>query len=310
VRRVLIRGLRFDEAERASAIAAAGPELEVLFDEPVSLDGVVAIAGRATDEELETASDLRWVHLWSAGADGALTPALDARADVTLTASLGNGAVPLAEYAVLMMLLLSRGGWYWADAQREHRWDPRLRVELSGQTVGLVGLGRSGRHLAEVARALGMRVLATRRTPGDDDSVDAVYPPDRLAEMLAECDFVVVTAPLTPESRGMLGEAEFRAMKPTAFYINYSRGAVADEAALTSALVEGRIAGAALDAHHVEPLPADSILWDLPNVIVTPHNASTSTGSKARAIESFLANLPRFVRGGELADTVDRHAGY
>lgn len=309
MRRVLIRGLRFDDAERARVVAAAGA-LEVLFDEPASLDGVVAIAGRVTNEELAAAHDLRWVHLWSAGADGALTPGLDARPEVALTASLGNGAVPLAEYAVLMMLLLSRGGWHWAHAQREHRWDPRMRVELAGQTVGLVGLGRSGRHLARAARALGMRVLATRRTPGADPSVDAVYPPEEVARMLAECDFVVVTAPLTPDSEGMLGEAEFRAMKPSAFYINYSRGAVADRAALESALVEGRLAGAALDAHHVEPLPADSILWDLPNVIVTPHNASTSTGSKRRAIESFLANLPRFARGEELSYTVDRRAGY
>jgi phosphoglycerate dehydrogenase-like enzyme len=240
----------------------------------------------------------------------ALTPGLAARPDVVLTASLGNGAIPLAEHAVMFMLLLARGGWFWADAQREHRWARRTNIELAGQTLGIIGLGRSGRHLARIARAMDMRVLAVRRSGEPDDTVDELFAPDRTADMLAQCDVVVVTAPLTPETRGMIGVDEFRAMKPTAFFINISRGEVSDQAALERALREGWIAGAGLDAHHVEPLPGESGLWDLPNVLVTPHNASTSTNSKARAIATFAANLPRFARGETLTDLVDRSTGY
>jgi phosphoglycerate dehydrogenase-like enzyme len=131
-----------------------------------------------------------------------------------------------------------------------------------------------------------------------------------LAEMIRQSDWIIVTAPLTPETRGMIGEPEFRAMKPTARFINVTRGEIADPVALERALTEGWIAGAGLDAHHIEPLPDDSILWDLPNVLVTPHNASTSTASKARAIESLAANLRLFGHEEPLIHTIDRSAGY
>jgi phosphoglycerate dehydrogenase-like enzyme len=310
---IVIRSLPFDDTERADLLSIAGDHLELRFEDasrPESLDDIAAVAGSVSDAELANSPALRWIHLWSAGADSALTPALLARPEVVLTASLGNGAAPLAEHAMMLMLLLARGGWHWADAQRAHRWDRIQHVELAGQTLGIVGLGRSGARLARMARAMDMRVLATRRTPGADARVDGVYPPERVGEMLAQSDLVVVTAPLTPQTRGMIGEAEFRAMKPTAFFINISRGEVCDLPALERALREGWIAGAGLDAHHVEPLPADSVLWDLPNVIVTPHNASTSRASKARAIATFAANLPRFASGEPLRDTVDRATGY
>ncbi|MCU1423618.1 MAG: D-isomer specific 2-hydroxyacid dehydrogenase NAD-binding protein [Microbacteriaceae bacterium] len=310
---VVIRSFPLDDDERAVLLDAAGPTLDVRFDtadSPQSLQGVAAVAGTLSDDELASTPALRWINLWSAGADMALTPAMQARPDIILTATLGNGAPALAEHAVMLMLLLARGGWHWADAQRAHEWGRLQHVELAGQTLGIVGLGRSGERLARIARAMDMRVLATRRTPGDDPRVDATFPPDRVGDMLADSDYVVVTAPLTPDSRGMIGEAEFRRMKPTARYVNISRGAVADEAALERALTEGWIAGAGLDAHHTEPLPRDSVLWDLPNVIVTPHNAATSTAAKARAIRSYAANLARFAAGEPLADVVDRVAGY
>nr|BFE60168.1 D-2-hydroxyacid dehydrogenase [Dactylosporangium thailandense] len=310
---VVVRGLGLDERERQELRDAAGPGLELRFPadgEPVGFGDVGAVIGRIYDAELAAAPALRWVHLWTAGADHAFTPGLAARPDVTLTASVGNGAIGLAEHAVLLLLLLDRGGWHWARAQREHRWDPAMHGELAGRTLGLVGLGHAGRHLAGIARGLGLRILATRRTPVETPEVDALYPPERIAEMLAECDAVVVTAPLTPQTRGMLGEAEFRAMKPTAYYVNVSRGEVADESALERALLEGWIAGAGLDAHHVEPLPAGSPLWDLPNVIVTPHNGSTTRQSRRRSFDTAAENLRRFAAGAPLAAVVDREAGY
>ena len=310
---ILIRSLPFDDNERATLRSAAQGHARLVFDDPhhpEPLQGITAIAGAVTDEELAGLPGLRWIHLWSAGADHILRPALAARPDIVLTASLGNGAPSLAESALWAMLLLARGGWQWAQAQADHRWERRHNVELQGQTLGLIGLGRSGSHLAGIARAMGMRVIAARRTPVADDRVDAVYPPDRVRELMAASDVVVITAPLTPDTRGMIGEAELRAMKPTATLINVSRGEVTDREALERALTEGWFAGAALDAHHVEPLPADSILWDLPNVIVTPHNAATSLASKQRAVATFTDNLPRFAAGLPLLHTVDRDAGY
>jgi phosphoglycerate dehydrogenase-like enzyme len=310
---VLVRSLALDSSQREALRGAGGPGVDLRFEEPGSRDSVedvAAIAGTVTDDELSRAVRLRWLNLWSAGADVALTPALRDRPEIILTASLGNGAPALAEHAVMLMTLLARGGWHWANAQRSHEWGHIQHVELAGQTIGLVGLGRSGGRIARIARAMDMRVLAVRRTPGDDDRVDQMYNPDQLAAMMSECDWVVVTAPLTDETRGMIGEREFRAMRPSARYINVSRGEVADEAAMRRALVEGWIAGAGLDAHHTEPLPSDSILWDLPGVIITPHNASTSTASKERAIASFADNLRRFAQGTPLQNLVDRSTGY
>lgn len=309
---ILIRSLPLDDHERATLDAAAGDTVRVIVDDPAAphpLDGIDAVAGAVTPDELAAFPNLRWIHLWSAGADHIL-PALASRPDIVLTASLGNGAQSLAESALWSMLHLARGGWQWADAQREHRWDRRHNLELHGLTLGLIGLGRSGAHLAGIARAMGMRVIATRRTPGDDDRVDAVYPPERVAELMAESDVVVITAPLTAETRGMIAETELRALRPSALLVNVSRGEITDQGALERALVERWFAGAALDAHHVEPLPAESPLWDLPHVIVTPHNAATSLASKARAIATLVDNLPRFGAGEPLLHTVDRDAGY
>ena len=312
-RPVVVRGLRLDDVEQQELRDAAGYGLELRFPTTaaeVEFGDVVAVAGRISDAELARAPGLCWIHLFTAGADYAFTSGLAARPDIIMTASLGNGAIPLAEHAILLLLLLDRGGWHWSRAQAEHRWDPAMHGELAGRTLGLVGLGRSGRHLATIARAMGMRVLATRRRAEATSEVDALYPPERITQMLAQCDAVVVTAPLTPQTRGLLGEAEFRAMKPTAYYVNVSRGEVADETALRRALLEGWIAGAGLDAHHNEPLRADSPYWDMPNVIVTPHNGSTSRQSRRRSIETFTANLRRFAAGEPLGSRVDREARY
>ncbi len=135
-------------------------------------------------------------------------------------------------------------------------------------------------------------------------------PRERLHELLAASDAVVVTAPSTPETRGMLGEAEFRAMRPTAWYINVSRGDIADRPAMLRALEEGWIAGAGLDAHAIEPLPDDALEWRMPNVIVTPHNGSTSHESRARAVEAFRENLALFAAGRPLTAVVDKQVGY
>ncbi|MBK1787476.1 D-2-hydroxyacid dehydrogenase [Prauserella cavernicola] len=258
---------------------------------------------------LRHARRLRWVHLWAAGADAALSPEL-VEHSATLTSSKGHGAVPLAEHALMLMLMLSRDAPRWLRAQRLRRWEPFAHGELNGLTVGIIGLGNSGSDLARKAKAFHMTVLGMRRGTVRPDGVDELFPVSRLGEMLSLSDFVVVTAPRTPETVGLLGEPEFRRMRRTAHFVCISRGGVADDAALLRALREGWIAGAGIDAHGVEPLPPDSPFWDLPNVILTPHNGTSRSETRQRGVDVFCQNLGRHVEGHPLVNLIDKQTGY
>jgi phosphoglycerate dehydrogenase-like enzyme len=216
----------------------------------------------------------------------------------------------LAEHAMMLMLMLNRDAPRWARAQAERRWEHVYHGELTGLTCAIIGLGHSGQDLARKAKAFHMRVIGMRRSDRPAPDVDAIYPRERLHEFLGQADFVVVSAPLTPETRGLLGEAEFRAMKPTAYYICFSRGGIADDDALLRALNERWIAGAGLDAHAQEPLPPDSPFWTAPNTIVTPHNGATTALTRQRGIDIFAENLRRYVAGRPLINLVDKAAGY
>ena len=265
------------------------------------------IAGSLPSSLLPGAPHLRWLHSWAAGVD--VTPEIKA-SEVTFTSSKGNGAIPLAEHVVLLMLMLSRKSAEIMHAQQEHRWAKTVHGELTGQTLGIIGLGNSGSDLARKAKAFHMRVIGVRRTPTPNPDVDEQFPLDRLHNFLAQCDWVAMTAPITPETKDMMGEAEFRAMKPSAHYICISRGGTANPEALLRALKEGWIAGAGLDAHAIEPLPSDSPFWDAPNTIVTPHYGATTPLTYRRGADIFLDNLRRYVRGAPLVNVVDKEAGY
>jgi phosphoglycerate dehydrogenase-like enzyme len=174
-------------------------------------------------------------------------------------------------------------------------------------------LGKVGEGIARAAKAFDMRVVATRRHVTEQETsaaVDTLYPSDRLPEMLGESDFVVVTVALTKETQKLIGERELRAMKPTAYIINIARGSVIDEAALTKALKEKWIAGAGLDVFEKEPLPQNSELWTLPNVIITPHVAGLMPDYNARAMEVFCENLKRYLAGQPLINVINRTRGY
>lgn len=267
------------------------------------------VLGSVPESAFAQAAKLRWVHTWLAGPDRQLFPAMVA-SPVVVTCSKSNGAIPLAEHAIWLMLTLNRDALRWIEAQRARRWERHRHGELNGLTVGIIGTGYSGQDLALKAKAFHMKVLGVRRQEQATPGFDRIYPRSALREFLAACDFVVMTAPLTSETKGMLGEAEFRAMKPTAYYVCFSRGGIADDDALLRALREGWIAGAGLDAHGVEPLPEDSPFWSLPNVIVTPHNGATTRQSVDRAYFIFRDNLARFVKGEPLINVVDKTAGY
>lgn len=310
---ILITGGDVDDARRQE-LAAIAPKAKFRYfaktpELEAAVDDAVIVAGSLSEPALVRAPKLKWIHSWAAGPDKQLFPEMVA-SPVVLTCSKGNGAIPLAEHAMMLMLMLNRSAMRWIESHRAHKWERFTHGELNGLTCGIVGAGYSGADLAIKAKAFHMRVIGLRRQDVPTPNFDRMYDRAQIRDFLAESDFVVVTAPLTPETEGMIGEAEFKAMKKTAYYVCFSRGGLADDAALYRALKEGWIAGAGLDAHLVEPLPSDSPFWDLPNVIVTPHNGATTKATAVRGYRIFADNLRRYVNGQPLVNIVDKQHGY
>jgi phosphoglycerate dehydrogenase-like enzyme len=276
---------------------------EVLFGIPDdSSAGLAEVAGLPR---------LRWVHATSAGAGEVVRTAklpAEALERVTITTSSGVHAIPLAEFAILGLLAIAKELPRFAEDQRARAW-PELRRplrELDGQTLVLVGLGEIGREAARLGKAFGMRTVGVRRSQGPPPAhVDEVHGPDRLAELAGRADAMVVSLPLTEETAGMIDRATIGRLPPSCIFVNVGRGGVVDEPALIEALRERRIAGAALDVFATEPLPQDSPLWDLPNVLVTPHAVALSARENERIVELFVANLRRYLDGEPLAKVVE-----
>jgi phosphoglycerate dehydrogenase-like enzyme len=253
--------------------------------------------------------NLRWIHTISAGVEHVLFPEL-IESDIVLTNASGVFNTPIAEAVLGYMLAVAKRLPEFLEYQRLHRWQKLPLKELRGQVVGIVGLGDMGTEVARLSQAFGMSVLGLQRQPRRNEYADETLPPEDLHDLLGRSDFVVIAAPLTEETRGMIGRPELRAMKQDAWLINIARGPIVDQEALVAALQEERIGGACLDVFVEEPLPADSPLWDLPNVIITPHNSWSSPCLDERAAELFLENLRRFAAGEPLLNVVDKRAGY
>ncbi len=250
---------------------------------------------------------LRWFHTFSAGVDSPVFQLLIDRGTL-LTNSSGASAPAIAQYVLAMMLHRAKRIDDWREQQKRHEWLQIPAGELTGQTAGIIGTGAIGGEVARLAQAFGMRVIGARRSAKPTRYVDEQVSMRRLPYLLKQSDFVVIACPLTKETEGLIGERELRAMKPTATLINIARGRVIDEAWLIRALEERWIAGACLDVFTIEPLPETSPLWDLPNVIVTPHNSGFSPLNLDRSMAIFLDNLDRFARGKKLRNLVT-HAG-
>jgi phosphoglycerate dehydrogenase-like enzyme len=264
---------------------------------------VLAVSGLWRNELAERAPKLRFIQSVSAGTDQ-YDRALLRERGIRLASAQGANERAVAEHAMALILAFTRQLHLGRDNQRRHHWrgmiaNPLTRErELGGSTLVIYGLGRIGSRLAELARAFGMRVIGVRRSPGTGaEPVDRLVQPERFLEVLPEADFVALTSPLTPETQGLMGPAQFAAMKRSAHLINVARGRVVDEAALLAALREGRIAGAGLDCFHEEPLPASSPFWDLDNVVVTPHTAGETQRYEENVIDLLLENLARLHRG-------------
>lgn len=261
-------------------------------------------------ERLLQLSSLRWVHTVTAGIDHALD-ALPASSDVILTNARGVFDVPISEMVMGYVLSAAKRLPDFRAQQDAHRWKLLRLQELRGLTLGIIGLGSIGEEIARRARAFGMRVIATRRHPDrSSEFVDEVLSPQALNDCLAAAHFVVVAAPLTEETRGMIDESRLRHMRQDAWLINIARGEIVNQPALIRALEEGWIAGAALDVFEEEPLPPDSPLWELPNVVITPHNSWSTPYLKEREARLFLDNLDRYLHQASLRNVIDPRRGY
>jgi len=258
-------------------------------------------------ECLEAAENLKWLQVINAGVDCLARDGLLERGFVVTNMS-GLVAVAIAEYVIGAILMLSKGFHLAIRHQEEHHWGAWHVTELTGQTVGIVGLGAIGRETARRARAMGMRVIASRRTAPEgstDDDCDELLSHRSLDRLLDESDYVVLCVPLTAETHHLIGESELARMKPAATLINIARGSVVHQEALMRALRAGAIGAAVFDVTDPEPLPETSPIWDLPNVIVTPHISGSIGGYGGRSAELFVANLQRYLRGETLENVVN-----
>jgi len=259
---------------------------------------------------LQRSPKLRWVHLFSHGVDYIRGDILEK--DVIVTTGQGAHAAVLAEHVMTLVLMLAKQAPRFMRQQGECQWKRFYVIELSRSTLGLVGFGSIGKRVAQYAKSFGMRVIATRRTFTEESplEIDELVPRDRLEYLLKESDFVVLALPLTSATRNLIGEKELRMMKPSAFLINISRGGLVDEPALIRALQEKQLAGAGLDVFQVEPLPAESPLWHMDGVIITPHVGPLSPYLVENANRLFMENLRRYITGNPLLNVFDRVRGY
>ncbi|MBZ0291809.1 MAG: D-2-hydroxyacid dehydrogenase [Anaerolineae bacterium] len=291
-------------------------------------DAEVLYAGRRLPDPTE-APRLRWIQTHSAGLDHIIDSPIMQAEDVEVTSTSGIHATPMAEYSLAMMLAMEYRLPKMLEFQKQAEWKRSESIfnpyGLRDQTLGVVGYGSVGRELARIADAMGMVVVASKRNikqTSDDGYIESglgdpegeiptrLYPSEALASMVSVCDYVVVTVPLTPETHHMINAEVLDSMKKNAVLINVGRGGVIDEEALVSALAAEKIAGAALDVFEEEPLPSSSPLWNLDNVIISPHVSGVNPRYNERAAALFADNLERYVNNRPLLNRLERERGY
>ncbi len=254
--------------------------------------------------------NLRWIQATAAGMDMMLVPELIERG-LTITNASGVHAPQVAETAWALTLAVARGLSTSFRRQQEHRWEPGPYYDLDGSTAGIIGLGGIGRRYARVAAAFGMRVLAVDlNQPPKPDEVESLWTLDRIDELLEAADVVMISCPYTAETHHLIDAEKLARMKPTAILVNIARGGIVDEEALSEALLADRLAGAGIDVCETEPLPAESPLWDVPNLVITPHFAGLSTRRVQRLTQFFCKNLQRYLADEPLLNVVDQQKGY
>ena len=292
----------------------ADPEARLTASECASIDlaffsgDLYPGSSRQFFSTVRKAPGLKWLHVSNAGVDHPIYAEMQQRG-ARLTTSVGATAEPIAQTAIAGMLMLGRGFPHWLAGQQKKSWEPLRGAaaprDMRGQQVVVVGRGHIGKNIARLASALGMKVTGIRRSPKrDDDPCDRVCPPSELRSLLPQTDWLVLACPLTPETKNLVDAEMLAALPKGSRLVNIARGEVVDEPALIASLQSGHLGGAYLDVFVKEPLPAESPLWDLPNVIVTPHNSATSSGNEERVFQLFRDNLGRWFRGEPLVNEV------
>ncbi|HXF83564.1 MAG TPA: D-2-hydroxyacid dehydrogenase [bacterium] len=276
---------------------------EVLFD--FDYTNLAALA--------ELIPNVRWIQATSTGIGQLLLRSGLIRTPITFTTARGIHARPLADFVAMAILWFAKDGFRMVREQAARRWGRYCGRDVAGATVGLIGYGSIGREVARICRALGMTVLATSRSAAighDPAGAHRIVPLADLPELLGQADYLVLAVPHTPQTERLLGRAQFEALKSGAVLINVARGAVVDETALIEALQSGRLAGAALDVLASEPPAPDHPLWTMPNVLLSPHSASTVASENARLTDLFCENLRRYLGGEPLLNVFDRQRLY
>jgi len=300
-----LAGVKFISGNSAEAFEQAAAHASVLFNWSGSLDLFRKVFGMCPN--------LRWVHSRSVGLERTLFPEL-MESPVTLTNGTGVFSASLGEFALAAILYFAKDFRRMVRNQQAGAWKAFDVLPVSGQTVGIIGYGDIGRAIAARVRPMGMTVLALKRHASSltaaDPMAERIYQPEQRIDMISRCDYVVVAAPLTSETRGMITDPEFAAMKPTAVVINVGRGPVIDEAALVRALSSGRIKGAALDVFDEEPLPQGHPFYRLESVLLSPHCADHTPDWLDNAMRLFIAQFERFREGEPLLNVVDKKLGY
>lgn len=277
-------------------------------------DADIVLCWKFPEELYAAAKILKWIQFGSAGIDHTLFPKL-LESDIILTTVSGIHSTPVAEHVIGLTLALSRRIHLAIEQQIRGEWDrtpiSHTACELSGKTMGIIGLGKIGLEIARLAKCLNMTVIGTKReVRGSLPNIDEALPPEKLESVLKQADVLVLVAPLTGGTRALLGARQLDDMKNGSFIINVARGQMIDHDSLIKQLQSGKISGAALDVLPQEPLPPNSPLWRAENVIITPHTAGSTPNYPDRAAEVFRRNLNAFLSGSTMINVFDRHRGY
>lgn len=282
----------------------------MLMEQTTDADILITTLSDVAVNFCKGAKSLKWVHNLFAGMDIIMNSEI-AKTNVRLTRTKGTHGSPMSDTTLAFIFSFLRVIPTLIRQQDRKEWIKHVWAEeMIDKTIGIIGFGAIGEEVARKCKLLGFRVIATKRKPIQSPWVDEMYPASGLETVMKESDFVVVTIPSTPATAKYIGEKELRMMKKTAYYINIARGAVTDEEALVNVLQEGAIAGAGLDVFAVEPLPQDSPLWDMHNVIISPHMSADSPYYMDRAFKYFSENLWKFINGEEMMNEIDKSVGY
>jgi phosphoglycerate dehydrogenase-like enzyme len=271
-----------------------------------------AVTGHPSRAMLREAANIKWLHIQSAGVDAYTDKSIYGNPDIVVTRTADVFSVAIAEHAIGMMLALNRLFPKYIRLQADHKWDRGgEKYEVAGSTVLMIGTGSLASEIVKRLKSFDCRIAGVRRDTGKKaEGYDAVYPAEKLRDALRDADYIISTLPITPDTVKYLGAEEFAVMKPRAIVINVGRGGTIDTGALIEALSSGRIAGAGLDVTDPEPLNEDSPLWDMKNVIITPHSSGFSQNTDKRRFECFAGLLEKFIAGEPLDYTVDFDHGY